>query len=195
MHRDRQPRAGNEVTRLSSPRSRPTSRRSPATTSPPSGSSRRDAPGSSRMGEKHFVLEALHATDPGRRRAAGRRRSGWPAWWPAERPRHGPCWRRHWLVRTSAPGASTDAERHARSAVDYFATTDFVTFHANSALHPRGRPAGGRSPRGGRSGVPAALDLYRQKGSLVSVETRRSSARGLTPRSHSPPHNQVCPMS
>ncbi len=33
-----------------------------------------------------------------------------------------------------AAGRLAEAERDARSAVDYFATTDFITFHANSAL-------------------------------------------------------------
>jgi class 3 adenylate cyclase/tetratricopeptide (TPR) repeat protein len=67
-------------------------------------------------------------------------------------------------------GRVAEAERDARSAVGYFATTDFITFHANSALILGDilRAAGRRSEAD--ASFEQALDLYRQKGSLVSVK-------------------------
>jgi tetratricopeptide (TPR) repeat protein len=68
-----------------------------------------------------------------------------------------------------AAGRLDDAERDLHSAVDYFATTDFINFHANSALRlgdvlrAAGRHAEARDSFG------RALDLYRQKGNLVGV--------------------------
>jgi tetratricopeptide (TPR) repeat protein len=67
-------------------------------------------------------------------------------------------------------GALEEAERDARSSIEFFATTDFLTFHANSAviLGDILRAAG----RGDEAVVAFQLarDLYEQKGSRVSVE-------------------------
>jgi hypothetical protein len=70
-------------------------------------------------------------------------------------------------------GASrlVEAERDARSAVGFFATTDFLTFHANSLLILGDvlRAAGRRDEAD--LVYRQALDLYRQKGSLVGVKS------------------------
>jgi class 3 adenylate cyclase/tetratricopeptide (TPR) repeat protein len=72
-------------------------------------------------------------------------------------------------------GSLEEAERNARSAVDYFATTDLITFHAEIALIL------GDVLRATGQGEEAdtvfrrALDLFRQKGSVVGV--RIASAR------------------
>ena len=67
-------------------------------------------------------------------------------------------------------GDLAEAERHARSAVDYFASTDFITFHANSAviLGDILRAAGRRDEA--EATFRQAQELYEQKGSRVSVE-------------------------
>jgi len=67
-------------------------------------------------------------------------------------------------------GRLAEAERDARSAVDYYATTDFITFHANSSLILGDvlRAAGRRAEAD--AAFQTALDLYGQKGSLVSVK-------------------------
>jgi class 3 adenylate cyclase/tetratricopeptide (TPR) repeat protein len=64
-------------------------------------------------------------------------------------------------------GALVEAELHARNAVEYFATTDFITFHADSVviLGDVLRTAGRRAEADAEFG--RALHLYRQKGSLV----------------------------
>jgi tetratricopeptide (TPR) repeat protein len=68
-------------------------------------------------------------------------------------------------------GNLVEAERDARRAVDFFATTDFITFHADSALilgevlRATGRRAEAETV------FQRALDLYRQKGSLVGAKT------------------------
>jgi predicted negative regulator of RcsB-dependent stress response len=67
-------------------------------------------------------------------------------------------------------GALEEAERDARSSIEFFATTDFLTFHANSAvvlgdvLRAAGRTAEAVAA------FQLAKDLYEQKGSRVSVE-------------------------
>jgi len=71
-----------------------------------------------------------------------------------------------------------EAEHNARAAVDYFATTDMTTFHANSSLVLGDvlRASGRRVDA--EQYYRQALDLYRTKGSLVSVaaaETRLSA--------------------
>ncbi len=57
----------------------------------------------------------------------------------------------------------------ARSAVDYFATTDMITFHANCAMMLGDvlRAAGRRAEA--NAVYQEARDLYSRKGSLVSV--------------------------
>ena len=74
-------------------------------------------------------------------------------------------------------GRLAEAERHARSAVDYFATTDFITFHAESALILGDvlRAAGRRAEAD--TAYRAALDLFTQKGSVVG---ERIAAARLT---------------
>jgi tetratricopeptide (TPR) repeat protein len=68
-----------------------------------------------------------------------------------------------------AAGRLVDAERDLRSAVDYFATTDFINFHANSALRLGDvLRAAGREAEA-RDSFARALDLYRQKGNLVGA--------------------------
>ena len=68
-----------------------------------------------------------------------------------------------------AAGRLDEAEREARSAVDYFATTDMLTFHANSAMVLGDvLRAAGRAPEAGEA-YGQALDLYRRKGSVVSA--------------------------
>ena len=70
-----------------------------------------------------------------------------------------------------AEGRLPEAELNARSAVDYFATTDMITFHANSCNRPGRRPSRGWSRAGSeRTHSEQARDLYNRKGSVVSVE-------------------------
>ncbi len=72
-------------------------------------------------------------------------------------------------------GQLDEAERNARSAVDYFAATDLITFHAETALilgdilrtAGRSKEADGTFER--------ALELFTQKGSLVGM--RNAEAR------------------
>ncbi len=72
-------------------------------------------------------------------------------------------------------GRIDEAERNARSAVDYFASTDLITFHAETALilgdvlRASGRRAEADAVFRG------ALDLFRQKGSDVGA--RNAAAR------------------
>lgn len=71
----------------------------------------------------------------------------------------------------AASGDLDEAETQARAAVEAFATTDFITFHADAlltlgdVLHSAGRSSEADAA------FQQALDLYRQKGSLVSVNT------------------------
>jgi tetratricopeptide (TPR) repeat protein len=122
------------------------------------------------MGKKHFTLEALHAltqVDCGLPVDVERLADMTAGRAPETRA----------LLETAmaaahlAAGRLSEAERDARSAVDYFATTDFITFHANSAviLGDVLRAAGRRSEA--NASYQQALDLYGQKGSLVSVQT------------------------
>jgi class 3 adenylate cyclase/tetratricopeptide (TPR) repeat protein len=73
-----------------------------------------------------------------------------------------------------AAGRVDDAEPKARAAVDYFATTDMITFHANGSLVLGDilRAAGRRSEAD--ESYRKALELYRRKGSIVSVQTAES---------------------
>ncbi len=67
-------------------------------------------------------------------------------------------------------GALADAERHARSAVGYLATTDFISFHADGALVLGDTlRAAGRRPDADES-FRQALDLYERKGNLVGAK-------------------------
>jgi len=68
-----------------------------------------------------------------------------------------------------------DAAREAHTAVDYIATTGFITFHADGRMiFGDVLRARGRDPEADAS-YRAALDLYRQKGSTigVAIETAR----------------------
>jgi len=71
-----------------------------------------------------------------------------------------------------------EAERDARSAVDYYATTDFITFHANSALILGDILRAAGRPSEADACFQQALDLYRQKGSLVSVRVAEARLAG-----------------
>jgi hypothetical protein len=75
-------------------------------------------------------------------------------------------------------GALVEAERQARNAVEYFATTDFITFHADSVmiLGDVLRAAGRTSEAEAEYGQ--ALDLYRQKGSLVGEKAAAARLAG-----------------
>jgi class 3 adenylate cyclase/tetratricopeptide (TPR) repeat protein len=75
-------------------------------------------------------------------------------------------------------GRLVEAERDARSAVEFLATTDLITFHADSALILGDvlRAAGRRDESD--TTYRQALDLYRQKGSLVSVKTAAARLAG-----------------
>jgi class 3 adenylate cyclase/tetratricopeptide (TPR) repeat protein len=67
-------------------------------------------------------------------------------------------------------GALEEAERDARRSIEFFATTDFLTFHANSAMILGDvLRAAGRSSEA-EATFHLAKDLYQQKGSRVSVE-------------------------
>jgi len=81
------------------------------------------------------------------------------------------------LVR-AASGNLDEAEAHARAAVEAFTTTDFITFHADALLTLGDvlRSAGRTSEAG--AAFQQALDLYRQKGSLVSVEIAAARLAG-----------------
>jgi class 3 adenylate cyclase/tetratricopeptide (TPR) repeat protein len=75
-------------------------------------------------------------------------------------------------------GHLVEAERDARSAVEFLATTDFITFHADSALILGDvLRAGGRREEADAAFLQA-LDLYRQKGSLVGVRIAESRLAG-----------------
>ena len=66
-------------------------------------------------------------------------------------------------------GRLAEAEVDARFAVDYFATTDMITFHANSALILGDvLRAAGRTAEADAA-FTEARDLYQRKGSVVSV--------------------------
>ena len=67
-------------------------------------------------------------------------------------------------------GRLVEAERDARHALDYFATTDFLTFHANSAMILGDILRAAGRPTEADAAFTRALDLYTQKGSLISVE-------------------------
>jgi tetratricopeptide (TPR) repeat protein len=129
------------------------------------------------MGESNVTLEALHGLASV---AAGRpvdveRLAGMAS------AKHG---HPRALLKAAIAGAHlnagrlAEAERDARSAVDYFATTDFITFHANSSLILGDvlRAAGRRVEAD--AAFQTALDLYGQKGSLVSVETAAARLAG-----------------
>ena len=66
-------------------------------------------------------------------------------------------------------GQLEEAEREARSAIGYFTTTDMLIFHANSTLVLGDvLRASGRVPEAADA-YRQAFDLYRRKGSIVSV--------------------------
>jgi len=120
-------------------------------------------------GEPNVTLEALHGLA---NVASGRpidveRLAGMAA------ARHGQA---RALLEAAVAGAHlnagrlAEAERDARSAVDYYKTTDFITFHANSSLILGDvlRAAGRRAEAD--AAFQSALDLYGRKGSLVGVK-------------------------
>ena len=75
-------------------------------------------------------------------------------------------------------GRLDEAELEARSAVNYFATTDMITFHANSALILGDiLRAAGRAPEADNA-YGQALELYRRKGSVVSVAVAEARLAG-----------------
>ena len=81
------------------------------------------------------------------------------------------------LVR-AASGNLDEAEAHARAAVEALTTTDFITFHADALLTLGDvlRSAGRTTEAD--AAFQQALDLYRQKGSLVSVEIAAARLAG-----------------
>ncbi len=128
-------------------------------------------------GEPHPFLEALHALSQvavGRevdverlaRIAAGQHGSGRALLQAAIASAH------------LNAGRLAEAERDARSAVGYFSTTDFITFHAESALILGDilRATGRRAEAD--AAFQRALDLYRQKGSLVGMKTAAARLAG-----------------
>lgn len=77
-----------------------------------------------------------------------------------------------------ASGRLDEAELDARSAVEYFATTDFITFHANGALVLGDvLRAAGRELEANNT-FRQARDLYARKGSLVSVAAAEGRLAG-----------------
>jgi class 3 adenylate cyclase/tetratricopeptide (TPR) repeat protein len=75
-------------------------------------------------------------------------------------------------------GALGEAERRARSAIEFFATTDFLTFHADSTVVLGDvLRAGGRHEEADAE-FGRALDLYRRKGSLVGERTAAARLAG-----------------
>ena len=68
-----------------------------------------------------------------------------------------------------AYGRLPAAEREARAAVDYFATTDFITFHAQSALILGDVLRASGQSSDAQASFQQALDLYRQKGNLIGI--------------------------
>jgi tetratricopeptide (TPR) repeat protein len=68
-----------------------------------------------------------------------------------------------------AAGRLDEAERDVRSAVEYYETTDFINFHANSALRLGDIVRAAGRPAEARDSFEHALDLYRQKGNLVGM--------------------------
>ena len=76
-----------------------------------------------------------------------------------------------------AAGRLPEAERDAHSAVDYFATTDMITFHANSALILGDvLRAEGRSSEA-KAAYEQARDLYTPQGQRRQRGAGRSSTR------------------
>ena len=75
-------------------------------------------------------------------------------------------------------GALIEADRYARSAVDYFATTDFITFHADSALI-LGDVLRASSRRAEADATyRVAQDLFTRKGSIVGERTAAARLAG-----------------
>jgi tetratricopeptide (TPR) repeat protein len=121
------------------------------------------------MGEPNPLLERLlalsrlargGAVDVDRLTEIAAKRTGWL--------------RANWLrviaLARAASGDLDEAEAHARAAVEAFTTTDFIPFRADALLTLGDvlRSAGRTSDAD--AAFQEALDLYRQKGSLVSVE-------------------------
>jgi tetratricopeptide (TPR) repeat protein len=81
------------------------------------------------------------------------------------------------LARAAA-GDLHEAEAQARAAVEGIAITDFVIFHADALLTLGDvLRSAGRSSEADEA-FQQALDLYRQKGSLVSVKTAAARLAG-----------------
>lgn len=134
------------------------------------------------MGQPHMVLETLHALTQvaGGRPVDMERLAGVAAHWsPVVVGLRGFGQRgsSRALLEAAMAGAHlsagrlVEAERDARSAVEFFATTDFITFHADSALILGDvlRAAGRRAEADAE--FQRTLDLYRQKGNIVGVKT------------------------
>ena len=79
------------------------------------------------------------------------------------------------LVKT---GSLVEAERAARAAVDFFATTDFLTWHADTALILGDVQRSAGRHAGADAAFRQALDLYRRKGSLVGERTAMARLAG-----------------
>jgi class 3 adenylate cyclase/tetratricopeptide (TPR) repeat protein len=122
------------------------------------------------MGEPHATLEALHALSrvACQRPVDVERLAGMAA---VKRGSARALLEAAMAGAHLSAGSLVEAERDARSAVGFFATTDFITFHADSALILGDvlRAAGRRAEAD--AAFQQALDLYGQKGSLVSVKT------------------------
>ncbi len=133
------------------------------------------------LGKPHMVLEALHAlTQVAARHPVDLKRlAGMAAHWsPVVVGLRGFGQRRLAVAVLEAATAGAhlnagnlmEAERDARSSVGFLATTDFITFHADSVLILGDVLRAAGRPEEAEAAFQRALDLYGQKGSLVGVK-------------------------
>ena len=126
------------------------------------------------MGEPHAVLEALHALTQVACHAEVDT-DGLAAMVPATHRGSRALLEAALAAAYRQVGRLVKAEHHAVGAVAFFATTDQITFHANSSLILGDVLRDAGRPREAEAAFRQALDLYRQKGSIV--ETRIAEAR------------------
>ena len=120
------------------------------------------------MGKPQRVLEALHAlaqVDRGQR-VDTERLSGMLA---GTDRMHAALLQMAMAAAELAGGRLAEAERNARSAVGYFETTDFLTFHAKSLLVLGDVLRAAGQPSAAGESFLQALDLYRRKGNLIGI--------------------------